>query len=78
MRNLCVFTVKNIVELCEKPSVPLCSRGLTIKEFKVPQSTEYRLRKIKTAKGRELDGLKIIVILDVKLLGLCVTFESLR
>ncbi len=78
MRNLSAFAVKNIVELCEKPSGTLCSGGFTIKVFKVSRSAEYRLRKIKTAKGRELDGLKIIVILDVKLLGLCVTFASLR
>jgi len=66
------------VKLFEKLSGTLCSRGFTIKEFKVPQSAEYRLRKIKKAKGHKLGGVKLFVTLDVKLLRLCVTFASLR
>jgi hypothetical protein len=73
-----ISCLQNIVKLCEKLSETLCSRGFTIKEFKVSQSTECKLRKIKTALGCELGGLKIIVILDVKLLGLCVTLAPLR
>jgi hypothetical protein len=76
--NLSIFAVKNIVKLFEKLSGTLCSRGFTIKEFKLSQSAEYRLRKIKKAKGHKLGGLKIFVIHDVKLRGLCVTFASLR
>ncbi|WP_073360187.1 hypothetical protein [Flavobacterium fontis] len=63
LRNLCAFAVKYIVRLREKLSETLCSKGFTIKVFKVSQSAEYRLRKTKTAKGRELGGLKIFVIL---------------
>jgi len=51
------------VKLCEKLSETLCSKGFTIKVFKVSRSAKYMLRKIKTAKGRELDGIKIFVIL---------------
>ena len=78
LRNLSVFAVKYIVRLREKLSETLCSRSFSLKEFKVSRSAEYRLRKIKTAKGRKLGGLKLFVTLDVKLLGLCVTFTPLR
>ena len=63
LRNLSIFAVKYIVRLREKLSETLCSRSFTIKVFKVSRSAEYRLRKIKTALGRELSGLKIFVIL---------------
>ena len=45
-----------------KLSATLYSYRFTIKELRVPQCRKW-VKKIKTAKGRELGGLKIIVIL---------------